>query len=199
MVDTGYESCCGLVTQFAAESGLRITPAAARPLYTGMVTDSGRFRFNSTTSRTFRLAAMLMDQPLDTDALYRHLYSTDLALVKLRAQYVGKIRLTANGVAYICTDRGELAVSGQDFFTISRGMVGVMSDIRGVDIWANFTETDKGVVCELRSSRFNINPVAVRYGGGGHERACGATVPDMETAMRLLNDLNEMAGAANEG
>jgi len=68
----------------------------------------------------------------------------------------------------------------------------VMSDIRGVDIWANFTETQRGVLCELRSSRYNINPVAVKYGGGGHAKASGATLPDRETAMALLDDLDAL-------
>ena len=68
-----------------------------------------------------------------------------------------------------------------------------MSDLRGVDIWANFTETEEGVLCELRSARFNINPIAVKYGGGGHAKASGATVKDKETAMQMLADLDALA------
>ena len=73
-------------------------------------------------------------------------------------------------------------------------MVNTMADIRGVDIWVNFTETEKGVLCELRSSRYNINPIAVKYGGGGHAKASGATVADKETAMAMLADLNTLMG-----
>ena len=71
-------------------------------------------------------------------------------------------------------------------------MVGVMSEIRGVDAWVNFTETEDGVLCELRSSRYNINPIAVKYGGGGHQKASGATVPNRETAMQMLADLDKL-------
>jgi len=63
-----------------------------------------------------------------------------------------------------------------------------------VDIWVNFTEADKGVICELRSNKYNINPIAVKYGGGGHAKASGATVPDRETAMAMLQDLDDMMG-----
>ncbi|MBQ9195889.1 MAG: bifunctional oligoribonuclease/PAP phosphatase NrnA [Clostridia bacterium] len=198
VTDTSYESCCGLVTQFALERGLKMPPIAARSLFTGMVTDSGRFRYDATTARTFRLAAFLMEQPIDTNALYRNLYASDLQQVKLKARFMEKIQLTARGVAYIYTTREELDALGADFFSISRGMVSLMNDIRGVDIWANFTESAEGVVCELRSADRNINPIAVKYGGGGHKKACGATVKDRETALRLLNDLDEMAGQANE-
>ena len=82
--------------------------------------------------------------------------------------------------------------TGLDTFTVSRAMVNTMADIRGVDIWVNFTETETGVLCELRSSRYNINPIAVKYGGGGHAKASGATVADRETAMAMLADLDEM-------
>ena len=69
-----------------------------------------------------------------------------------------------------------------------------MGEIRGVDIWVNFTETENdGVWCEIRSSRYNINPVAVKYGGGGHKKASGATLKDREEAMLLLADLDRMA------
>ncbi|MCR5428188.1 MAG: bifunctional oligoribonuclease/PAP phosphatase NrnA, partial [Lachnospiraceae bacterium] len=43
-----------------------------------------------------------------------------------------------------------------------------------------------------RSSKYNINPIAVKYGGGGHEKASGATVADKETAMLMLQDLDAM-------
>ena len=91
-----------------------------------------------------------------------------------------------------CT-REEMAQINTDLFSISRGMVSVMNDIAGVDIWANFTEADEGVFCELRSSRFNINPIAVKYGGGGHKKASGATLHSRGEAMQMLNDLDKMA------
>lgn len=198
VTDTGYESCCGLVTQFALESGLRVPRIAAEALYVGLVTDSGRFRYDSISARTFRLAAFLMEQGIDVNALYSDLYASDLEQIKLKAHFVDKIRLTPHGVAYIYTTLDEMRELAADTFTISRGMVGVMADIRGVALWVNFTETPEGVACELRSSDQNINPVAVKYGGGGHAKASGATVPDRETALRMLNDLDEMAGAAHE-
>ena len=80
-----------------------------------------------------------------------------------------------------------------DSFTLSRGMVNVMSEIRGVDIWVNFTETEDGVLCEIRSSKYNINVIAKKYGGGGHEKASGATLHSREEAMQLLEDLNKIA------
>lgn len=195
VVDSACESCCGLITDFCMESGLTLPAEAATALYTGMVTDSGRFRYDSVNARTFKAAAFLMQQPIDTNEIYRNLYASDYEQMKLRAQFVLKIQFTAKNVAYIYTTLDEIKSYPADLFGISRGMVSTMADIKGVDIWVNFTETEKGVLCELRSSRFNINPIAVKYGGGGHAKASGATVRDRGEAMAMLADLDAMMEA----
>ena len=192
-VESSYESCAGLIADFARQNALTVNKLAAQSLYTGMLTDSGRFRYDSTSSRTFEIAAFLMKAEFDTNEIFRHLYADEYENKKLKAQFVLKIQFTEHNVAYIYTSKEEFDSYGVDSFTISRGMVGTMADMKGVDIWVNFTETEQGVLCELRSSRFNINPIAVKYGGGGHAKASGATVADHETAMAMLNDLDEMA------
>jgi phosphoesterase RecJ-like protein len=70
VTDTSYESCCGLITEFAVKCGLKLSALAAKSLYTGMVTDSGRFRYDSTTSNTFRLASRLLEEKFDTGEVY---------------------------------------------------------------------------------------------------------------------------------
>ena len=192
VTDTSFESCCGLITEFAVATGLKLNPLAAKSLYTGMVTDSGRFRYDSTTSKTFRLASRLLEEKFDTNEIYAGLYADDFEHVKLRAQFILKIRFTECNVGYIYTTKEELAGYNASIFTISRGMVGTIGDLRGVDVWVNFTETEDGVLAELRSSKYNINPIAVKYGGGGHQKASGATLKNREEAMAMLEDLNNI-------
>jgi len=196
VVDDSFESCCGLIAQFAMECGLRLNDIAAKSLYTGMLTDSGRFRYDGTTARTFRLAAFLREQPFQPSEIFRELYAESFEDKKRKAQFILRTKFTSNNVAYIYTGKDELTELGLDTFTASRGMVNVMADLKGVGIWVNFTETDEGVICELRSADLNVNPIAVKYGGGGHAKACGATVPNYETAMAMLNDLDQMMGEA---
>ncbi len=195
VVDTHCESCCGLITDFCMTCGLKLPETAAVALYTGMVTDSGRFRYDSVSAKTYQAAAFLMQHPIDTNELYRNLYANDYEQMKLRAQFVLKIQFTQKNVAYIYTTLDEVNAYPTDLFGISRGMVSTMADIKGVDIWVNFTETERGVLCELRSSRFNINPVAVKYGGGGHAKASGATVRDRQEVMAMLADLDQLMEA----
>ena len=194
VIDSSFESCCGMIALLAQESGLKLNQTAAKSLFTGMVTDSGRFRYDTTSSRSYALASFLTETGFDTTDIYRNLYADSFESKKLKAQFVLKIQFTPNKVAYIYTTKAELAQIDADLFTVSRGMVNTMADIQGVDIWCNFTETDNGVLCELRSSLHNINPIAVKYGGGGHAKASGATVADRETAMRMLADIDYLTG-----
>lgn len=199
VVNTSFESCCGLVADFALQCNLALPLVAAKALFTGMVTDSGRFRYDSTTPTTLRIAATLLEQGFDLNEIYTPLYSENFQSVKLRAQFVLDVQFTEHNVAYIFTPKqrvAELNAQGVDTFSVSRGMVGVMSDISGVDSWVNFTETDDGVLCELRSKKHNINAIAVKYGGGGHLKASGATVANKDVAMQMLADLDEQVATA---
>lgn len=193
-IDTSYESCCGIICDLAVKCGLRISAEAATALYTGMVTDSGRFRYDCTSPRTMRLAARLLEENVDFTSVFRELYSDTYENKKLKAQFMLKVKFTEKNVAFIYTDKAELDALGLDIFTVSRGMVNTMADIKGVDIWVNFTECDDGVISELRSSVYNINPIAVKYGGGGHAKASGATLKSKAEAMMMLEDLNNLIG-----
>ena len=194
VTDTSFESCCGLIAAFARECNLELTPLAAKSLYTGMVTDSGRFRYDSTSTKTHKMASFLMEQPFDTNEIYRNLYADDFSRIQLKAKFILKIRFTEKNVAYIYTTKEEMAELNVDTFTVSRGMVGTMADIKGVDIWVNFTETENCILCELRSSKYNINPIAVKYGGGGHAKASGASLQSREDVNNMLRDLDALMG-----
>ena len=76
--------------------------------------------------------------PLSAD-IYRNLYSDDLFFIQLRAKFALRINTTESRVAYIYTTLEEAKSYGADTFTLSRGMVNVMSEIRGIDTWVNFT------------------------------------------------------------
>lgn len=189
LVATSYESCAGLVAAMAEAGGLTVSPVAAKVLYTGMITDSGRFRYDSTSAETFRVASFLMERKFDTADIFRNLYADELPNIQLRARFTLKINMATPKVAYIYTEKDEVATFGADIFTISRGMVNTMGEIKEIENWVNFTETDEGVLCEIRSNKHNINPIAVKYGGGGHQKASGATLKNREEAMNLLADL----------
>ena len=194
LVDPSYESCCGLVANFIFTKKMELTKYGAASLYTGIITDSGRFRYDSTSTKTFNVCSKLLEYGIDITEIYNNLYIEDIDIVRLRAQFVMKFKVTDKGVAYIKTTKEEQLDLKFDVFTLSRSMVNVMAGIKGIDIWSNFTEDPEngGIICELRSSKYNINPIAVKYGGGGHPKASGATVESFEVVDQMLKDLGEL-------
>jgi phosphoesterase RecJ-like protein len=133
-----------------------------------------------------------MERKFDTADIFRNLYADELPNIQLRARFTLKINMATPKVAYIYTEKDEVTSLNADIFTISRGMVNTMGEIKGIENWVNFTETDEGVLCEIRSNKHNINPIAVKYGGGGHQKASGATLKNREEAMNLLADLTAL-------
>ena len=70
-VDTSSESCASIIAELAFECGLNMNTKAASYLFTGIVTDSGRFRYSQTNSRTFNIVSKLMNYNIDTNYISR--------------------------------------------------------------------------------------------------------------------------------
>lgn len=190
--DTSFESCCGLVTYLVREWGLEVDSKAAKALFTGIVTDSGRFYYDSTSPRTFDLASFLLSKGFNPAEIYSNLYVDTYENVRKRAEFVLSIKFSKNNVAYSYSDKERVAKLGMEAQSVSRGFVNTMGDLKGVDAWVNFTECEQGVLCEIRSKNLNINQIAVAHGGGGHLKASGATLKDRQEAMQVLDELDAL-------
>lgn len=190
--DTSFESCCGLVAYLVREWGLEVDSKAAKALYTGIVTDSGRFYYDSTSPRTFDLASFLLSKGFNPAEIYSNLYVDTYENVKKRAEFVLSIKFSKNNVAYSYSDKERVEKLGMEAQSVSRGFVNTMGDLKGVDAWVNFTECEQGVLCEIRSKNLNINQIAVAHGGGGHLKASGATLKDRQEAMQVLDELDQL-------
>ena len=103
-----------------------------------------------------------------------------------------RIKFTYNNVAYVYSTKDDVKKMGVSPFSVSRGMVNTMANLRGVHVWVNFTEDQDIILCELRSDSYDINKIAVKYGGGGHLKASGATLKTKEEAMDMLKDLDAL-------
>ena len=193
-VDTSFESCAGIIADMIFSTDLIMNDKAANSLFTGIVTDSGRFRYGSTTPKTFIIASKLMEYNIDTDHIYNKIYTEKLATVKLKAYLTTKFQISNDGVAYLINTKEEIKEYNVGIFDISRGMVNIMGGIEEIKIWSNFSEDVNGdIYVELRSSGLNVNQVATKYGGGGHLQASGCTLKDFDTVYKLIEDLNKVA------
>ena len=193
-VDASSESCASIIAEMAFECNLVLNSKSASYLFTGIVTDSGRFRYSQTTSRTFQIVSKLLEYNIDTNYIYNKIYIDRLSNVKLKAKMVDKFVVTENGLAYLINTKEEIREYGVPIFDISRGMVGIMSGIEEISVWANFSEDESGdIYCELRSSGKDVNKIAAKYGGGGHMQASGCTAKSFDTVKSIIKDLDELA------
>ncbi len=192
-VEPEKASACEMVVDFYAafKDQLKLTPEAARCLYTGMVTDTGRFRYSEVTGDTMRAAGILLDQGIDTQTLFANLYLDEFEALKFKAALYERMQISENGVAYLFVDR---EIQEKFHLTIEKASncVSVMDSIRGSLCWLAFIETDENIRVRLRSRFMHINSLAEQYHGGGHACASGATVYSWDEARELVSKADQM-------
>lgn len=181
---------------------LKIDSEAATYIYTGMVTDSGRFRFRDVSGETMRLAGVMLNVGIDTDTLFAQLYLKSFDNFKFEAYAHGKMNITKNGVASLFVSKRmqkKFGLSSED----ASATVSLMDSIKGSLIWIAFIESDDGKIrVRLRSRFITINALAEKYSGGGHACAAGATVHSRAEMKKLIEEADELLGEykrTNEG
>ena len=194
LIKPNYASCTELISDLIMRWNWKMPKKAATALYGGIVTDSGRFQFGTEDmAHLFEVSAYLMKNGADAQFIYRNLYVESLESRLMKNYFQSKMQLTQNNVAYMMNDKDVFDKFNVDTFTVSRGMVNLMAGIDKVYIWANFTldvATNK-VWCEFRSRDVIIVDIAKKYGGGGHDYACGATVDNFGVALDILDDFDK--------
>ena len=191
-VEEERSSCSEMIVEFynAFKDELKINKDAATYLYTGIVTDSGRFRFSSVNGDTLRCAGTLLDIGVDTDRLFAKLYLEAFEYLKFKAYIYEKMQITENGVAYIFVDKEMQERFGLTQESASAS-VGCLDSIRGAICWMAFIDNNDeegSIRVRLRSRFVHINTIAEKYHGGGHACASGATVYSLEEMDQLLKD-----------
>ena len=195
-VEEERSSTCEMVAKFyhTFRDQLKINKEAATYIYTGMVTDSGRFQFRSVSGDTMRYAGMLLDEGVDTDMLYAHLYLREFDYLKFKAYVYENMQITENGVAYIYVNQDM-----KDQFNLSNesasSVVSFLESIKGCLCWLAFIETganEPSIRVRLRSRFLPINQVAENYRGGGHDCASGATVYNLMEMQALLAEADAL-------
>lgn len=195
-VEEERSSVCEMVADFylTFKDKLILPVHAAECIYTGIVTDSGRFRFKGTSGETMRIAAFLIDSGIDLETIYANLGVEDFINLKFRASLVSKIKITEHGVAYLHISNALRRRNGISQEQASAS-ISLMEHIKGSLIWLAFIENDdKSVRVRLRSRFLGVQELAKHYHGGGHECASGATVYSAEEEAALIAEADKLLG-----
>ncbi len=191
-VEEHRSSLCEMIVDFydTFRDELVLDKNAALYLYTGMVTDSGRFRYEGVNGDTMRCAGILLDRGIDIETLYANLYLDDFSFLKFKAYVYENMNITPGGVAYVHVTqemKERFGLTDED----ASNSVGMMDQIKGCLCWLAFIDSAKepGTIrVRLRSRFMTVNQIAENYHGGGHACASGATVYSQEEMQALIAD-----------
>ena len=193
-VDTTRPAASQIILEFYLKfkDELKFNMNAAKALYTGIVTDTGRFKYRSVSADTFRAVAFLLEYGLDFTEILGKLDIKSERLMKLQGYVLQNFEKTPDGVAYIKM-KPEIIKKFGTTLEEATSLVNELSTLEDCPVWMLFAEYENNVVRgRLRSRKPAIDKLANKYNGGGHKLACGANLGDWETVDRLLEDANEL-------
>lgn len=196
--DATYSACAELITDMALELSLKINQRAASFLYAGIVTDTGRFQWMHQPERVFLVASILTGLGAKTTSLYDFLYVDSLESKKIKTFFQNRF-VYEDGVAYLKNDQSVFEQLDIDVFTVSRGMVNLAAGIEEIKIWLNFTyDVSRDIILgEFRSRGLSIVDIAKKYGGGGHDQACGASLKTWDEVEAVIKDYKALLKEQN--
>lgn len=193
-IDVKAGSAAQIVLELIEGTDLLMDKQIAEQIFWGIVSDTNRFMYNDSTSKTFHLIGNLLEKyELDLSKLYEPLYLRPFEEVRLEGYIALNMQVTDNGVAHIKITNNTLEEYKTDA-AAPGNMIGDFNYIDGVLVWLFITEDVKNenFRISIRSRGPIVNKVAEKYNGGGHNYACGARITDLSLADNLIKDLDDL-------
>lgn len=197
-VDTTASSCSEMIYELfeaaRASEGWVLSDRSASLLFAGIVGDTGRFMFPSTTLKTFCTAGDLVEYNFDRNDIFNGMYEMDRKLLNLQGYLYQHFDIDELGAASVRLSKDVLA---QFDATASEAslLVGSLGNVKGITAWVIFIEEGDSIRVRLRSKGPVINTLAKEFNGGGHPLASGATAYSWEEADRVVARLQEVVRA----
>ena len=189
VIDDKATSTCELIYRFAEENNFVINLVAASALYLGLMTDTARFQFANNFVRMFEIARNLCSLGVDPVLLNKTNNLVPEVSLTIKSFIYSHVIKDERGIVYAVAtkkERDEMGVSSAQIVSNTS----LLSYVTNYPIWLVVSETDiGGMQVEIRSSKYNVQRIAVHFGGGGHNFAAGFTIKTFEqkTIDELLN------------
>jgi phosphoesterase RecJ-like protein len=175
-VDTGSAATAEVLAGAFLDADLAFDRTTAQALYTGIMTDTGQFRFASTSERVFRLCAELVARGADAALAGEELYEREsLAKLQLLQHYIGSLKLECGGK--VCIGVLPTGIFEKTGATVedTEGLVDYARSIDGVQVGVLIEERPGTIKASLRGMRsvYRVDTIAALFNGGGHANAAG--------------------------
>ncbi|MCA0147163.1 bifunctional oligoribonuclease/PAP phosphatase NrnA [Rossellomorea vietnamensis] len=177
--------------QFGKDKGLTLPDSGARLLFAGIVGDTGRFLYPSTTQKTFDIAGELIRYDFDRNELFNKMYEVDSNVTKLNGYVLQNFEMDGDGCGMMVMTKDileEHAVVPSE----ASLLVSTLGNVKGMKAWVFFIEEHDQIRVRLRSKGPVINTIAKKYNGGGHPLAAGASIYSWEEKEEVMKDLREV-------
>jgi phosphoesterase RecJ-like protein len=168
---------------------LPLDPVLALLLYTGLMTDTGSFRYSSTSAESFAMAEHLVEVGVDPSVISDSVFSTNsLGGVKLLGEAMNSLELRADGRI------ASMIVQQPETYEELEEITDIALTIKGVRAIALFRVSKTAIRVSLRArGDYDVAKIARKYGGGGHQKAAGFTYygPLDEIRALALEELSD--------
>lgn len=200
IVDRAVSSTCELVVELFDANDIPIDLVTATLLLTGIIFDTGGFRYPNASARTFEIVSRLAGLGASPSAIAREVFeSRPLRSMKLLGRALSSMQASDDGrivwAQITCSDYRELDADDAD----TEGIVNSVAAVKGPQVAILFRETEPGTVrVSLRSREgFDVNQVARVFDGGGHAAAAGCTLDGTleEAKSRVIEEVRRWMGS----
>ncbi|MGM0752556.1 MAG: DHH family phosphoesterase [Bacillota bacterium] len=193
-IDTSASSVSEMIYEFylfGKDKGLTLSDEGARLLFAGIVGDTGRFLYPSTTQNTFDIAGELIRFDFDRNELFNKMYEIDANVIKLHGFVLQNFEMDGDGCASMVMTK-EILEEHQVIPSEASLLVSTLGNVKGIKAWVFFIEESDQIRVRLRSKGPVINTIAKKYNGGGHPLAAGASIYSWEEKEKVMSDLRDV-------
>lgn len=198
-VDTNYPSCAQMIAHFYLnyKKELKLGYEGALAMYTGILTDTGRFRFRGVSKQTHEIAGMLLTKGVDVEFVDGKLSVETLQMTRLKGYILSHFVTTEKGFIYVTLTRDVIESFGVTDEQAA-SMVSVIAGIEGYPVWAIILEYPNDEIrIRLRSRGPVISTLANEFGGGGHAKASGCKLNSWDELELFKKRVGDVLDAYN--
>ena len=194
-VEADRSSTAEMIFDLALDLGVEISYNAAYNLYAGIVSDTGSFKYESTSAHTFYVAGQLLNRGVIPSEVSGKLYDNySVGRLKLLEKVLGSLELFSDGQIATIAATNEMFEASEAKREDTEEFINLPRALHSVKVAAFFKETlDGSIKVSLRAKgECDVASVAMKYGGGGHRNAAGYSVKDKtlaEANKELLQEL----------
>jgi phosphoesterase RecJ-like protein len=188
-VDASASSASQVLFELFNDLNVNITTSMAVNIYTGILIDTGGFRYDNTSARTYSILSRLLECGVEPDKIFNMLYEQwPVERFRLLSRVLETMEVKFNGKFSFMVLTDEMLKHTCSTHDLAEDFINYGMAVAGVKITAFFREDNEHIKISFRSRNgFDVNRLASKYGGGGHVKASGCRIKGhLEEVKKLI-------------